>query len=82
MITLKDACNRITRFYGAGFSISGITDVGYGWVFCIVDKNTGLPLLEPPSIIHKSTGTLDSFFLPDKEHFAQLECGFAVPIPS
>lgn len=82
MITLKEACNKILRNYGSEFVISSITDIGYGWVFSVMEKKTGLPLFEPPLIIHKSTGLLDSFFLPDKKHFAELEHGSSVPIPN
>ena len=81
MTTLKEACDKILRNYGSEFVITNITDIGYGWVFSVAEKNTGIPLIEPPSIIHKSTGALDSFFLPDKKHFAELEHGTVVPIP-
>lgn len=81
MITLKEACDKILRNYGSDFVITNITDIGYGWVFGVAEKETGVPLIEPPFVVHKSTGVLDSFFLPDKKHFAELEHGSSVPIP-
>ncbi|EOZ2853487.1 hypothetical protein ACQQ4G_003129 [Listeria monocytogenes] len=72
MITLKEAYNKILE-QNPTLKVDSISDVGYCWVFGLVDKQTNEALDEPPLCVNKESGNVETYYLPDLKHFEELE---------
>lgn len=65
MITLEEACEIAEKHENINLKINCAYDIGIGWYFGFVDRETGDVPDISPTLVLKETGKASTFFPPD-----------------
>ncbi len=77
MITVKEACKIVVEHTKDPY-ITGIRDVGYGYVISSTLIKHTIPA-DGPTLVYKDSGQTSGYFVPD--HFDELEKAESIKVP-